>query len=40
MAVAAIFHLYGPDAMIEHPGLASLRATPDWPRRPDQLEGP
>jgi hypothetical protein len=25
MAVAALFHLYGPVAMIEHPGLALLR---------------
>jgi hypothetical protein len=25
MAVAAVFHLYGPAAMIEHPGLAPLR---------------
>ena len=39
MAVAAIFHLYGPAAMIEHPCLAPLRAAPDWPRGPDQVEG-
>ena len=39
LAVAAIFRLYGPVAMIEHPGLASLRATQDWPHGPDQLEG-
>ena len=25
MAVAAVFHLYGPLAMIEHPGLAIVR---------------
>ena len=25
MAVAAVFHLYGPLAMIQHPGLAALR---------------
>ena len=29
MAVAAIFRLYGPAAMIEHPGLAPLRVAPD-----------
>ncbi len=29
MAVAAIFHLYGPAAMIEHPGLAALRVPLD-----------
>jgi hypothetical protein len=29
MAVAAIFHLYGPLAVIEHPGLASLRVVPE-----------
>ncbi|MGH9107200.1 MAG: hypothetical protein ACRDZX_15495 [Acidimicrobiales bacterium] len=40
MAVAAIFHLYGPAAMIEHPGLAPLRVAPDWPQGPDQLERP
>ncbi len=40
MAVAAIFHLYGVAAMIEHPGLAPLRAAPDWPQGPDQLERP
>ncbi|MGH9303752.1 MAG: hypothetical protein ACRDZ5_04970 [Acidimicrobiales bacterium] len=38
MAVAAIFNLYGPAAMIDHPGLAPLRAQ-DWPHGPDQLEG-
>jgi hypothetical protein len=40
MAVAAIFHLYGPGAMIEHPGLAPLRTAPDWPQGPDQLTQP
>ena len=39
MAVAAIFHLYGPAAMIDHPGLAPLRAAPDSPHAPDQLGG-
>ena len=29
MAVAAIFHLYGPVAMIEHPGPAALRVPLD-----------
>ena len=29
MAVAAVFHLYGPLAMIEHPGLAPLRVAID-----------
>lgn len=29
MAVAAVFHLYGPIAMIEHPGLAPLRVPID-----------
>jgi hypothetical protein len=27
MAVAVVFHLFGPIAMLEHPGLASLRET-------------
>ena len=40
MPVAAILHLYGPVAMIEHPGLAPLRAAPDWPQGPDQRERP
>ena len=40
MAVAAIYQLYGAAAMIEHPGLAPLRAAPDWPQGPDQLERP
>jgi hypothetical protein len=31
MAVAAIFHLYGPLAMIEHPGLTQLRVAIDAP---------
>jgi hypothetical protein len=30
MAVAAVSCLYGPLAMIEHPGLASLRVRPNW----------
>jgi hypothetical protein len=30
MAVAAVFHLYGPAALIDHPGLAALRAGGDW----------
>ena len=30
MAVAAVFHLYGPVAMIEHPGLAPLRVPREW----------
>ncbi len=29
MAVAAVFHLYGPIAMIEHPGLAAVRVPID-----------
>jgi hypothetical protein len=29
MAVAAVFHLYGPLAMIDHPGLAPLRVPND-----------
>ena len=29
LAVAAVFHLYGPLAMIEHPGLAPLRVLED-----------
>jgi hypothetical protein len=29
MAVAAVFHLYGPLAMIQHPGLAPLRVVTD-----------
>jgi hypothetical protein len=40
MAVAAIFHLYGSVAMIEHPGLTPLRVGPAWPHGPDQLDGP
>lgn len=32
MAVAAIFHLYGPAALIEHPGLAPLRVAIDVSR--------
>jgi hypothetical protein len=31
MAVAAVSCLYGPLAMIEHPGLASLRVEPNLP---------
>ena len=31
MAVAAVSCLYGPLAMIEHPGLASLRMEPNFP---------
>jgi hypothetical protein len=38
MAVAAVFHLYGPLAMIEHPGLAPLRGREDW--RQTQPSGP
>lgn len=34
MAVAAVFHLYGPLAMIEHPGLAPLRGGEDWRHTP------
>ena len=30
LAVAAVFHLYGPVAIIEHPGLAPLRVERDW----------
>jgi hypothetical protein len=30
MAVAAVFHLYGPAALIDHPGLAALRVGGDW----------
>ncbi len=26
LAIAAVFHLYGPDALVHHPGLAPLRA--------------
>jgi hypothetical protein len=40
MAIAAIFHLYGPVAMIDHPGLTLLRAAPDWPQGPHRLERP
>jgi len=29
MAVAAVFHLYGPMGVIQHPGLASLRVSAD-----------
>ena len=29
MAVAAVFHLYGPLAMIQHPGLAAVRVPID-----------
>jgi hypothetical protein len=29
-AVAAVFHLYGPVGMIEHPGLAPLRVPREW----------
>lgn len=32
LAVAAVFYLYGPLAMIEHPGLATLRITPAGPK--------
>ena len=28
LAVAAVFYLHGPQAMIEHPGLASIRMSP------------
>lgn len=31
MAVAAVFHLYGPLAMIQHPGLAAVRVQIDLP---------
>jgi hypothetical protein len=30
MAVAAVFHLYGPAALIDHPGLESIRNGQDW----------
>jgi hypothetical protein len=30
LAVAAVFHLYGPIGMIEHPGLAVLRVGPEY----------
>jgi hypothetical protein len=30
MAVAAVFHLYGPLAMIQHPGLAAVRVPIDF----------
>jgi hypothetical protein len=30
LAVAAVFHLYGPVDMIDHPGLAPLRVERDW----------
>ena len=29
MAVAAVFHLYGPIGMIDHPGLVTLRVGPE-----------
>ena len=46
MAVAAVFHLYGPLAMIEHPGLAVLRVSIDasvagpQPPAPASIEPP
>ncbi len=46
MAVAAVFHLYGPLAMIEHPGLAPLRVAiyasveGPQPSEPASLEPP
>jgi hypothetical protein len=45
MAVAAVFHLYGPLAMIEHPGLAPLRVLIDasvgpTPSAPAGIEPP
>ena len=39
MAVAAVFHLHGPAALLDHPGLAPLRAPADWPS-PVSLSGP
>jgi hypothetical protein len=30
MAVAAVFHLYGPAALIDHPGLEPIRNGQDW----------
>jgi hypothetical protein len=44
MAVAAVFHLYGPLAMIQHPGLSPLRVLMDAsplhskPRAPTSIE--
>ncbi|MGH3272718.1 MAG: hypothetical protein ACRDNZ_00110, partial [Streptosporangiaceae bacterium] len=40
MAVAAIFHLYGPVAMIEHPGLAPLRVAVDASMGRCEQQGP
>lgn len=31
MAVSAVFHLHGPAALLDHPGLAPLRAPSAWP---------
>ena len=39
MAVVAVFHLHGPAALLDHPGLASLRAPSDW-RPAVSLAGP
>jgi hypothetical protein len=30
MAVAAVFHLYGPAALLDHPGLEPIRNGQDW----------
>ena len=40
MAVAAVFHLYGPIAMIEHPGLAPLRVPIDVSEARPERPGP
>ena len=40
MAVAAIFHLYGPASMIEHPGLAPLRVPIDVSAERPEPPGP
>jgi hypothetical protein len=34
MAVAAVFHLYGPAALLDHPGLGPLRHGQDWTTPP------
>jgi hypothetical protein len=39
LAVAAIFRLYGPAALLDHPGLAPLRRGPDSGDRTGQHDG-
>jgi len=40
MAVAAVFHLYGPLAMIQHPGLAAVRVPIDLSETGANRSGP